>query len=141
MSDEKIIAPPNTLLPYQIPTVSGKNQQFPKWYREYASLIEPQPNLSHVVFDQYRSPFFDALNVRYILTHESTPLQGYELIGSAEGISIYENKSAMPRAFFANDVIEVDSSVASLTRMRSPDFDPHRMTVVEIPKGQPPGSS
>ena len=52
----KIIAPPNTLLAYQIPTVSGKNQQFPKWYREFASLIEPQPNLSHVVFDQHRSP-------------------------------------------------------------------------------------
>ena len=27
-SEDKIIAPPNTLLPYQIPTVAGKNQQF-----------------------------------------------------------------------------------------------------------------
>jgi len=136
MSDEKIIAPPNTLLPYQILTVSGKNQQFPKWYREYASLVEPQPNLSHVVFDQNRSPFFDALNVRYVLTHDSAPLKDYELIKSAEGVSVYENKAAMPRVFFAGDVIEVAGPAESLARMRSPDFDPHKMTVVENSKSR-----
>jgi hypothetical protein len=37
---DKIIAPPNTLLAYQIPTVSGKNQLFPVVSE---SLIEPQP--------------------------------------------------------------------------------------------------
>jgi membrane protein YfhO len=131
-SAEKIIAPPNTLLPYQIPTVSGKNQQFPKWYREFASLIEPQPNLSHVVFDQYRSTFFDVLNVRYVVTHESAaPLDGYDLLRTAEGVSLYENKNAMPRAFFARSAIAVSSPTESLTRMRAPDFDPKAQTVVE----------
>lgn len=129
---EKIIAPPNTLLPYQISTVTGKNQQFPKWYREFASLIEPQPNLSHVVFDQYRSPYFDLLNVRYVLTHESTPhLPGYELLATAEGVSVYENKSAMPRAFFAITSFGVSSSAESLTAMRSAGFDPTTQTVIE----------
>src|SRR6185295_4046757 len=105
--EEKIIAPPNTLLPYQISTVSGKNQQFPKWYREYAALIEPQPNLSHVVFDQYRSRFFDLLNVKYALTHESAPpLDGYEWVATAEGVSLYQNKTAMSRAFFADRTLE-----------------------------------
>ncbi|HLF84459.1 MAG TPA: YfhO family protein [Blastocatellia bacterium] len=129
---EKIIAPPNTLLPYQIATASGKNQQFPKWYREYASLIEPQPNLSHVVFDQYRSPFFDVLNVRYVMTHESAPpLDGYDLLANAEGVSLYENKNALPRAFFARNAVAVSSPAESLTRMRAPDFDPRAQTVVE----------
>jgi hypothetical protein len=128
---EKIIAPPNTLLPYQIPTVSGKNQQFPRWYREFASLIEPQPNLSHVVFDQYRSPFFDVLNVRYVMTHESAaPLDGYDLLATAEGVSLYENKNAMPRAFFASSAIRVSPS-ESLRRMRASDFDPKSQTVFE----------
>ncbi len=141
---EKIIAPPNTLLPYQIPTVSGKNQQFPKWYREFASLIEPQPNLSHVVFDQYRSPFFDVLNVRYVITHESAaPLDGYDLLRTAEGVSLYENKNAMPRAFFARSVVAVSSPAESLSRMRVPDFDPKAQTVVEgqlrIPSHLPVG--
>src|SRR6185295_10273932 len=131
---EKIIAPPNTLLPYQISTVSGKNQQFPRWYREYASLIEPQQNLSHVVFDKYRSPFFDLLNVRYVMTHDSVaPLDGYELLASSEGVSLYENKSAMPRAFFARSVISVNTPAESLAVMRDPSFDPRNQTVVEEP--------
>lgn len=130
---EKIIAPPNTLLPYQIPTVTGKNQQFPRWYREFASLIEPQPNLSHVVFDQYRSAYFDLLNVRYVLTHESAAhLPDYELLATAEGVSVYENKNAMPRAFFAINTLEVSSSAESLTTMRSATFDPTTQTVIEV---------
>ena len=138
---EKIIAPPNTLLPYQISTVTGKNQQFPRWYREFASLIEPQPNLSHVVFDQYRSPYLDLLNVRYVLTHESThyeftpPLDGYYLLAAEEGISLYENRNAMPRAFFARSAVAVNGPAESLTRMRAPDFDPKAQTVVEVEPG------
>jgi hypothetical protein len=129
---DKIIAPPNTLLPYQISTVSGKNQQFPRWYREYASLIEPQRNLSHVVFDQHRSPYLDLLNVRYVMTHEyAVPLDGYELIASSEGVSLYENKAAMPRAFFANSATAVNTAAESLAVMRDPNFDTQKQTVVE----------
>jgi len=139
---EKIIAPPNTLLPYQIPAVSGKNQQFPRWYREFASLIEPQPNLSHVVFDQYRSPFFDLLNVRYVVTHESAPrLDGYDLLRTAEGVSLYENRNAMPRAFFASSAISANSPAESLATMRSPDFNPATQTVVEVDAGPAPFSA
>jgi hypothetical protein len=129
---EKIIAPPNTLLPYQIATVTGKNQQFPKWYREFASLIEPQQNLSHVVFDQYRSRYFDLLDVRYVMTHESAaPLSGYDLLGTAEGVSLYENKAAMPRAFFVRDIVEVASAAESLEALRDVNFDPHITAVIE----------
>src|SRR5205085_2462481 len=101
-SEDKIIAPPNTLLPYQIPTVAGKNQQFPRWYRDYAALIEPQTNLSHVVFDQSRSRYFDLLNVRYVMTHADNSLAGYEWLATAEGVAVYENKNALPRAFFVD---------------------------------------
>jgi hypothetical protein len=129
---EKIIAPPNTLLPYQISTVTGKNQQFPRWYREFASLIEPQPNLSHVVFDQYRGAYFDLLNVRYVLTHESAAhLTGCDLLATAEGVSLYKNRSVMPRAFFALDIIEVASNAASLDALRDPGFNPRTTAVIE----------
>ena len=135
---EKIIAPPNTLLPYQIPTVTGKNQQFPRWYREFASLIEPQPNLSHVVFDQYRSPFFDVLNVRYVMTHESAaPLDGYDLLGTAEGVSLYENKNAMPRAFFANQIIEAPGHAEALRILSGSGFDPRTAVVIEGAAARP----
>ena len=138
---DKIIAPPNTLLAYQIPTVSGKNQQFPKWYREYASLIEPQPNMSHVVFDQYRSRFFDLLNVKYVMTHASAPwLEGYDFVASAEGVSIYENKSALPRAFFAERIILSENSADTIEMMHSDAFDPRTTAVVEIGKSPVPAT-
>jgi hypothetical protein len=129
---EKIIAPPNTLLPYQIATVTGKNQQFPRWYREFASLIEPQPNLSHVVFDQYRSRYFDLLNVKYVMTHDlAPPLAGYDLLYAADGIALYENKAAMPRAFFVQNSIEVANSDESLAALQASTFDPRTTAVIE----------
>jgi len=129
---EKIIAPPNTLLPYRIPTVAGKNQQFPRWYRDYASLIEKQPFLSHVVFDQTNSRFFDLLNVRYLLTHSTrTAPEGYEFIASAEGITVYENKRAMPRAFLAHKVIKVTNQSEALRALSDASFDPRGGVVIE----------
>jgi hypothetical protein len=133
---EKIVAPPNTLLPYQIFTVTGKNQQFPRWYREFASLIEPQPNLSHVVFDQYRSRFFDLLNVRYVMTHALNPalgnnLEGYTLLATVDGISLYENRNAMPRAFFSSDAIEAGGPQESLDLLRKDGFDVRYTAVIE----------
>jgi len=129
---EKIIAPPNTLLPYQISTVTGKNQQFPRWYREFASLIEPQPNMSHVVFDKYPSPYFDLLNVRYVLTHESAPrLTGCDLLATADGVSLYENQNAMPRAFFVDQIVEVQNHADALAALSDPAFDPRSAAVVE----------
>jgi len=130
--EEKIIAPPNTLLPYQIATVTGKNQQFPRWYREFASLIEPQPNLSHVVFNQYRSRYFDLLDVRYVMTYESAAaLAGYDLLYNADGVAVYENKDAMPSAFFVQNSIEVANSDESLAALQASSFDPRTTAVIE----------
>ncbi|MCI0487861.1 MAG: YfhO family protein [Blastocatellia bacterium] len=133
---EKIIAPPNTLLPYRISTVTGKNQQFPKWFREFASLVEPQPYLSHVVFEQAGSRYFDLLNVRYLLTHASRPApDGYDLIASEEGISVYENKSALPRAFFVDHIIEVPTHADAVSALSNPDLDIKTTAVVETGSG------
>jgi hypothetical protein len=130
--DLKIIAPPNTLLPYRISSVSGKNQQFPRWYRDYASLVEPQPYLSHVVFEQSRSKFLDLLGVRYLLTHRSQPAPaGYRFIASAEGLSVYEIESALPRAFLVGDSAEVDSQAEAISLMLKDGFDPKRVVVIE----------
>ncbi|HEY9233080.1 MAG TPA: YfhO family protein, partial [Blastocatellia bacterium] len=136
-SEDKIIAPPNTLLPYQIPTVAGKNQQFPRWYRDYAALIEPQPNLSHVVFNESRSRFFDLLNVRYVMTYADTPLNGYGLLTTAEGVALYENKAAQPRAFFVDRAIEVADHAAALAAMREASFDARLEVVIESAASQP----
>ncbi|MEW6127403.1 MAG: YfhO family protein [Acidobacteriota bacterium] len=125
LSEEKVIAPPNTLLAYQIPSVTGKDQLFPKAYREFCSLIEPQDRLSHVVFDETTSPFFDALNVRYVITYESaTPPLNHQLIMKAEGVALYENLNALARAYFVKSVTSQNGLKAVLPeRLRQSDFD------------------
>ena len=129
---EKIVAPPNTLLPYEIPTVTGKNQQFPRWYREYASLIEPQHNLSHVVFDKSASRYFDLLNARYVMTRQTAePPEGLDLINTAEGVSIYENKNALPRAFVVTNTKAVLSPDEALAALADPSFDPKTTVVIQ----------
>jgi hypothetical protein len=109
----KIVAPPNTMLAYGIPVVTGKDQLYPRWYREYATLVEPQPNLSHVVFDQPRSPFLDALNAKYVLTRAGAAAPEFgRLLLEAEGVSLYENDCAAPRAF----MVAEDAGTALDTR-------------------------
>jgi hypothetical protein len=135
---EKIIAPPNTLLAYRIATVTGKDQLFPKAYREFCSLIEPQPNLSHVVFDEKQSRYFNLLNVRYILTHSSNqPLDGYDLLATEEGCSLYENKQVMPRAFFVDREIHAANHEEALKLLGDTSFDPKSSAVIE--PGSEPG--
>jgi hypothetical protein len=130
--DEKIIAPPNTLLPYKIPTVTGKDQLFPKAYREFCSLIEPQKNLSHVVFEQTESRFFDLLNVKYLLTHQAAEVSpSYALLLKADNVALYENRRAMPRAFFVDRVIQVSEPEEALKVLREADFDPKTTAVIE----------
>ncbi|HKG21566.1 MAG TPA: YfhO family protein, partial [Blastocatellia bacterium] len=137
--DRKIVAPPNTLLPYKVAGVTGKDQLYPKTYRDFCALIEPQPHLSHVVFDETSSPFFDLLNVRYILTRDSEPPPAHsELLLTAEGLSLYENKLALPRAFFATQVIGVRGEGEMLKIMERPGFDP-LSTVVVQESGEPEG--
>jgi hypothetical protein len=135
-SREKIVTPPNTLLPYRVPTVTGKDQIFPKWYRDFASLIEPQPHMSHVVFDRNQSPFLDLVDTRYILTRASAGAPaGAELIETAEGLSLYRNPSALPRTFFAPRVQIVDGEAEALSIMLQPGFDPARTVVLDDPDG------
>ena len=131
--EKKIIAPPNTLLAYGLPTVTGKDQLFPKSYREFCSLIEPQPHLSHVVFNKTESPFFDMLNVRYILTHDTSQAPAdSELIVRAEGLAMYKNMRAQDRVFFVREVIASGLTQAeAMAQLRRPGFDGRTTAVLD----------
>src|SRR5262249_54917754 len=105
----------------------------------FATLIEPQPNMSHVVFDQSQSRFFDLINTRYVLAHaEASPPEGMRLIDTAEGVSVYQNSSALSRAFLAPGVEIVGSEAEAMSRMREPGFDPTRTVVIEAANGSAP---
>ncbi|HEY6328089.1 MAG TPA: YfhO family protein, partial [Blastocatellia bacterium] len=116
---DKIIAPPNTLLAYGIPVIAGKDQLFPKSYKEFCALAEPQQNLSHVVFDISSSPYFDMLGARYVLTHDyCAPPKDSKLLLKAQGLCLYENSHAMPRAFFASEIVRCGAEADVLSELR-----------------------
>lgn len=125
----RIVAPPNTLIPYKIATISGKDQLFPKWYRTLAAQVEPQEDLSHVVFDSPRSPVYDLLGVRYLMTKAEQRLEGYQEVFSGEGVRIYENPQALPRAFFAPEVLPAKTQAEAEMLLKSLDLK--RTVVVE----------
>src|SRR5262249_25759007 len=105
---------------------------FPKWYQDFATLIEPQPNMSHVVFDQSQSPFFDLLNTRYVLAHaEAPPPVGLQLIETAEGVSLYRNPSALPRAYIAPKATAVRNEAEARSKLSEAGFDPAQTVVLE----------
>jgi hypothetical protein len=86
------------------------------------------------VFDKDVSRFFDLLNVRYILTRASNVAPpGADLLGTAEGLRLYENKSGLPRAFFAKSVVVVKDQAEAFAMMKDSDFAPASAAVIESP--------
>lgn len=132
-SGHKIVAPPNTLLPYKIATISGKDQLFPKGYRELTSLVEPQNYLSHIVFKRTYAPLYDLLGVKYLISRDVNEVteSNYQPVYRGEGVRIYENHTVMPRVFFAPAWEVVPTAADALARMKQPDFDLHKQVVVQ----------
>ncbi len=121
----KVISPPNTMLPYQINTIYGKDQLFPKWYREFISLSEPQEHLSHIVFEKTSSPLYDFLGVKYLMTRDKYNFNNlnYKEVHVSNGVKIYENTNVMPRAFFAKNVEKISDLSTTINKMKQTDFD------------------
>lgn len=135
----RIVAPPNTLIPYGIATISGKDQLFPKWYRTLAAHVEPQEDLSHIVFNSPSSPVYDLLGVRYLMTRADNSLKGYKEVFSGEGVKIYENPQALPRAFFAPEVLSVSTQAEAERLLKGLDL--RRTVVVEGDLGSIAGAT
>jgi len=95
------------------------------------------------------NPMFDLLGVRYILagspriapTDEAA--RQFEHIGDQDGVTVYRNNNAVPRAFIASDVHRVETMNAAILYLQSRGrrlqngttkvdrFDPQNQAVVE----------
>jgi hypothetical protein len=65
------------------------------------------------------------------MTHESESLPEYDLLTTSEGVSLYENKNAMPRAFFVTHVIDASSHEEAIRVLQAAEFEPRTTAVVE----------
>jgi Bacterial membrane protein YfhO len=98
--------------------------------------------------DFIHNPFMNALNVEYILVAPgqsnttSLPLDQFTLETiAADGVSIYRNREAAPRAQVFFNVAAATSEQDAASKMSQPGFDPTTSAVVETNRSQPVNSS
>jgi O-antigen/teichoic acid export membrane protein len=104
----------NTGMYWDLEDVRGYDSIIPAQYARYMNLIQEQGDLLYnriapVYAPGYHaldSALLDLLGVRYVLTTQEIPNQGYRLVYDEE-IRVYENLDVLPRAFVVPCAAEV----------------------------------
>ena len=97
--------PANTGWFHTIQDIRGYDSIFSAYYRRYMETIDTQDELLYNRIAPLRngaslgSPLLDLLNVKYILTEHPVNNPRYLLIDRREGLLLYRNTGALPRAF------------------------------------------
>jgi O-antigen/teichoic acid export membrane protein len=100
-------APLNANVPWLhgLQDVRGYDSIIPRQYTEYMAAIEPQNGLIYNRIQPIgsaaalESPLLDALAVRYVVSSGPIDSPTYRLAWEGEGVRIYENLDAAPRAY------------------------------------------
>jgi len=80
------------------------------------------------------SRLYDLLGAKYLLGKKDITLPGskFKLVFDGDkDLNVYEDPTALPRAFFVSGAQAVPSHDAALAAIRDPGFDPARTVVVE----------
>ncbi len=76
--------------------------------------------------------FLDMLNVKYVLSYYDLRDEHFPKV--VDGMpSVFLNTGALPRAFFVDSVVVISGRNRIFEFMRSGQFDPHRLAVMEVP--------
>jgi O-antigen/teichoic acid export membrane protein len=114
--------------------VRGYDSVILKQYTDYMAAIQPQNELQFnriqpiASWESLNSPLLDLLGVRYIITAETVELPKLREVWQGEGLRVYENLAAVPRAYtipFSATVV-VDDALEGMRRQ-----DPRQFVFVE----------
>lgn len=108
--------------------VGAGEQTYVDWHNFLGGLIDPA--------DAHLREFLDAANVRYLITGQ--PLQGmpYPLVHAGPAGAVFENPSALPRAWLVADA-RVAAEGTEIETMRQPAFDFRTTALIDRPLEQP----
>lgn len=112
---QKRIMLPNFNLIYNLAMPDGYDPLYLKNYAELISLLN-WGNFNNKSFNRtllienYDSPLFDLLGIKYVLALRQLPEEKFELIFSEGETQVYENKNVLPRAFLVTDYLVAKSS-------------------------------
>ncbi len=119
---DKRVMPPNFLTHYKLQTIEGYDPLYLKNYAEYVVALERnQPDIRGpfgfnriITPHNYNSPLFDFLNVKYIISLEELKSEKLVKVVEEGQTKIYENKKALPRIFFVENVVPDTKDMTSL---------------------------
>ena len=80
------------------------------------------------------SRLYDLLNIRYVIAKKDVTLDWDKFALAFDGdpqLNVYENRRALPRAFFASKIQPAASHEDAWNAIHAPDFDPAMTAVVE----------
>lgn len=80
---------------------------------------------------------YDLLSIKYVLARRGTPLDAKftRVFDGASGISVYENRAALPRAWVVYASRVIPEPARALEAVRAADFNPRAVAILE--KGAP----
>jgi O-antigen/teichoic acid export membrane protein len=131
--------PSNTNMLFGLHDMRGYDTIILREYVEYLEQIEPQRGIPYSkvakLFDQrsLQSPLFDLLNVKYVLTSKVLSLPDLTLFAQGDGIRVYRNERALPRAFMVGSQVIVASRSEALAAIKRPGFDPRHEVMLDVP--------
>ena len=130
---------PNSQLLFGLPSVDGYDSLHPRRYDEYWNLVEgskqePGPYANVFVRPQaYSSTLASLLGVRYVAATRPVDTRDVKQVYRDE-IGIYENTSALPRAFLVGKGTLAEPAEV-LKRLVARDFDPSSEVLIEKNSG------
>jgi len=129
LSTDRRIFNGNTPSVYGIEAVHGYDPLFLKNYTELVSFWQSE-NISNqgsfnrfVTPEKFDSPITNLLNVKYVVTFDDIQKPGFEKVNQEGQTKIFINKNSLPRAFFVNEVTNVQSREQELKTIFNQDFN------------------
>lgn len=130
---QKYIFKANLGIPYGLDDVAGQNSVVNSKYAEFAfKYLTGRPErtdmpsyLGILDFESFNLNAAGFVNVKYLLASAERPIQeeGLTPVLTAEGLTVYENKKALPRIFFTRRVTEFTNQAEAFRGMMDQSLD------------------
>jgi hypothetical protein len=109
-----------------------RNGEPPEWQRMF-------PSTTEMSFPFYKSPAFDVLRMKYLVTQEEIDDPDYPLVFQDGTVRIYENRNGFPPAWLVSDAEIVPDRLVLLERFSDKSFDPKKSVLLETEAVRPQG--
>ena len=126
---------PNTSMIFGLEDIRGYDPIAPRRYMALMSRLSGAVRVGHhLLFTQAAAPMLDFLNVRYAFVADGArdALEARWMpVQAGDGVALYANPEAMPRAFMVYNSQLADTPDASLAMTLDPNFDFRHTVVLE----------